>query len=50
MPDAGISVRTVNTYVDRVRIKYANAGHPAPTEANLVVRAVRDGRVSLGEL
>ncbi|WP_461296750.1 response regulator [Streptomyces harbinensis] len=46
----GISVRTVNTYLDRVRIKYANAGRPASTKAHLVARAVQDGLVSLDEL
>lgn len=46
----GISVRTVNTYLDRVRIKYANAGRSAPTKANLVARAIQDGWVSLDEL
>ncbi|MFD3956508.1 MULTISPECIES: response regulator transcription factor [Streptomyces] len=45
-----ISVRTVNTYLDRVRIKYANAGRPASTKAHLVARAVQDGLVSLDEL
>jgi len=46
----GISERTVNTYLDRVRIKYANAGRPASTKAKLVARAVQDGLVSLDEL
>lgn len=46
----GLSVRTVNTYLERVRIKYANAGRPAPSKANLVARAVQDGLVSLDEL
>ncbi|MFG3497505.1 response regulator [Streptomyces sp. NPDC047928] len=46
----GLSVRTVNTYLDRVRVKYANAGRPATTKANLVARAVQDGLVSLDEL
>ncbi|MDJ1131105.1 response regulator [Streptomyces iconiensis] len=46
----GISVRTVNTYLDRVRIKYANAGRPATTKANLVARAIQDGLVSLDDL
>ncbi|MBT2409595.1 response regulator transcription factor [Streptomyces sp. ISL-12] len=46
----GLSVRTVNTYLDRVRIKYANAGRPASTKAILVARAVQDGLVSLDEL
>ncbi|MGC0376702.1 DNA-binding response regulator [Streptomyces sp. SAI-229] len=46
----GISVRTVNTYLDRVRIKYANVGRPATTKANLVAKAVQDGLISLEEL
>ncbi|MFE2033251.1 DNA-binding response regulator [Streptomyces scopuliridis] len=46
----GISVRTVNTYLERVRIKYANAGRPATTKANLVARAIQDGLTSLDEL
>ncbi|WP_031470011.1 response regulator [Sciscionella sediminilitoris] len=46
----GITVRTVNTYLDRVRLKYANVGRPAPTKAALVVRAVQDGIVALDEL
>lgn len=46
----GISERTVNTYLDRVRIKYANAGRPASTKAKLVARAVQDGLISLDEL
>ncbi|MFG3436101.1 DNA-binding response regulator [Nonomuraea sp. NPDC047897] len=46
----GLSVRTVNTYLDRVRIKYANVGRPAKTKANLITRAIQDGIVSLDEL
>lgn len=46
----GISERTVNTYLDRVRIKYANAGRPASTKAMLLARAVQDGLISLDEL
>ncbi|MEV7087048.1 response regulator transcription factor [Streptomyces sp. NPDC093085] len=46
----GLSVRTVNTYLERVRIKYANAGRPATTKANLVARAIQDGWTSLDEL
>lgn len=46
----GISVRTVNTYLDRVRIKYANVGRLATSKANLVARALQDGLVSLDEL
>ncbi|CCH31174.1 response regulator transcription factor [Actinosynnema sp. NPDC047251] len=46
----GLSVRTVNSYIDRVRIRYANAGRPAPTKAALVARAIQDGLVRLDEL
>ena len=46
----GISARTVSTYIDRVRIKYANTGRPASTKATLVARAIQDGLVSLDDL
>ncbi|AXB45371.1 response regulator transcription factor [Amycolatopsis albispora] len=46
----GLSVRTVNSYIDRVRIKYANAGRAAPTKAGLVARAIQDGLVRLEDL
>lgn len=46
----GITVRTVATYLDRVRLKYANVGRPAPTKAALVVRAIQDGLVDLDDL
>lgn len=46
----GLSVRTVNTYLDRVRIKYANAGRSAGTKAALVARAIQDGLVDVEEL
>lgn len=46
----GISVRTVNTYLDRVRIKYANVGRPARTKASLVARAIQDGLVDVDDL
>lgn len=46
----GITPHTVGTYLDRVRLKYANAGRPAPTKAALVVRAIQDGIVTLDEL
>ena len=32
-------------YLDRVRIKYANAGRPAATKAALVARAIQDGLI-----
>ena len=46
----GISVRTVNSYLDRVRIKYANLGRPARTKASLVARAIQDGLVDVDDL
>ena len=46
----GLSPRTVSTYIDRVRIKYANTGRAAPTKAMLVARAIQDGLISLDEL
>lgn len=46
----GLSVSSVSTYIDRVRVKYANAGREAPTKAALVARAIQDGLVSLDEL
>ncbi|MFI0445572.1 response regulator [Actinomadura sp. 6N118] len=45
-----VTVRSVSTYIDRVRIKYANAGRPAPTKAALVARAIQDGLVQLDDL
>ncbi|WP_158894850.1 response regulator transcription factor [Amycolatopsis anabasis] len=46
----GLSARTVGSYIDRVRIKYANAGRAAPTKAGLVARAIQDGLVRLEDL
>ncbi len=46
----GLSPRTVASYLDRVRIKYANTGRPAPTKATLVARAIQDGLIRLDEL
>lgn len=45
----GISVRTVNSYLDRVRIKYANARRPARTKANLMARAIQDGLIDVDD-
>jgi len=45
-----LTVHTVNSYLDRVRVKYANVGRQAPTKAALVARAIQDGIVSLDEL
>lgn len=45
-----LSVSSVNTYINRVRIKYASAGREAPTKAALIARAIQDGLVQLDEL
>ncbi|MDN5930452.1 MAG: LuxR C-terminal-related transcriptional regulator, partial [Pseudonocardia sp.] len=45
-----LSPKTVETYINRVRIKYANAGRPATSKAALVARALQDGLVTLDEL
>lgn len=45
-----IAPATVRTHVQRVRIKYANAGRPAPTKSALLARAIEDGIVGLSDL
>jgi len=45
-----LSVKTVETYIGRVRVKYANAGRPARSKAALVARALQDGLIELDEL
>ena len=45
-----LTVHTVNSYLDRIRVKYANVGRRAPTKAALVARAIQDGIVGLDEL
>lgn len=39
----GISQETVNDYLGRIRVKYQNAGRPAPTKTDLFRRAQEDG-------
>ena len=46
----GLSVKTIDTYIGRVRIKYAEVGRPATTKAALVARALQDGLVDLSDL
>ncbi len=46
----GLSLSTVGTCIDRIRIKYANVGRPAQTKAALVARAIQDGLVSIEDL
>ncbi|MEN3609104.1 response regulator transcription factor [Plantactinospora sp. ZYX-F-223] len=45
-----ISVKTVDTHIERVRVKYANVGRPARTKSDLVTRALHDGLITLDEL
>lgn len=46
----GISVSTVNSYLERVRVKYAQIGRAAPTKAALVARAIQDRIIDVNEL
>jgi DNA-binding NarL/FixJ family response regulator len=46
----GVSVRTVETYIDRARIKYANLGRPAGSIAALIRRALEDRVVTVDDL
>lgn len=46
----GLSPRTIASYLDRIRIKYANTGRPASTKATLVARAIQDGLIGPDEL
>ncbi|WP_280439751.1 response regulator transcription factor [Nocardia cyriacigeorgica] len=45
-----ITTGTVNTHLERIRTKYAQAGRPAPTKAALVARAIQDGLITADEL
>jgi DNA-binding NarL/FixJ family response regulator len=45
-----LSPRTVEGYIDRVRLRYAEVGRPAPTKASLVARALQDGLIALDDL
>ncbi|MBB5958048.1 DNA-binding NarL/FixJ family response regulator [Saccharothrix tamanrassetensis] len=46
----GISVSTVNSHLERIRIKYALIGREAPTKAALVARAIQDGLIGVDDL
>jgi DNA-binding NarL/FixJ family response regulator len=45
-----LSVKTVDTYIERVRAKYADTGRPATSKSALMVRALQDGIVDLHDL
>lgn len=42
-----LSVKTVETYIDRARVKYAMVGREARTKAELIERAYQDGIIDL---
>ncbi|QFU91028.1 response regulator [Amycolatopsis sp. YIM 10] len=46
----GITTGTLSTYLDRVRVKYANVGRQARTKAALVARAIQDGLIEVDDL
>jgi len=46
----GIAESTVRQYIQRARIKYANAGRPAPTRTQLLARAIQDGLIRADEV
>ncbi|MFE9682005.1 response regulator [Streptomyces sp. NPDC006285] len=46
----GVSVHTVDMYIKRARVKYAQVGRPAPTKADMLARAIEDGLVTPGEV
>jgi DNA-binding NarL/FixJ family response regulator len=45
-----VTESTVDKYITRVRIKYAYVGRPASTKADLAIRAVKDGLITVEEL
>ncbi|MBI3224234.1 MAG: response regulator transcription factor [Mycolicibacterium cosmeticum] len=45
-----IAPATVRTHLQRVRVKYAAVGRPAPTKAALVARAIQDGIIGIDDL
>lgn len=46
----GISPKTLETYISRARVRYANVGRAAKTKSELVARALEDGLVELDDL
>lgn len=47
--DLRISAGTLNTHLQRIRLKYSTAGRDAPTKAALLARALQDGLTTLDE-
>lgn len=48
--ELNIKAATVKEHIDRVRAKYSNAGRPASTKTDLLVRAIEDGILDEGLL
>ena len=46
----GISLSTVNSHLERIRVKYALIGREAPTKAALVAGAIQDGLIGVDDL
>lgn len=46
----GVSVHTVDMYIKRARVKYAQVGRPAPTKTDMLARALEDGLITPAEL
>jgi DNA-binding CsgD family transcriptional regulator len=45
-----VETSTVRGHLERIRVKYAEAGRPAATKAALTARAIQDGLLSLGDV
>jgi DNA-binding NarL/FixJ family response regulator len=48
--ELNITAKTVDTYIARVRVKYANVGRAARTKSELLSRALDDGFITVAEL
>lgn len=46
----GVSVHTVDVYIRRARVKYAQVGRSAPTKADMLARAIEDGLIKPDEV
>ena len=42
----GVNGNTVDVYIRRARVKYAQVGRTAPTKADMLARAIEDGLVT----
>ena len=46
----GVSAHTVDMYIRRARVKYAQVGREAPTKTDMLARAIEDGLVKPDEI